>query len=137
MYIHADQGRLAERWLVGCKDFSAAAASFSTAPIVALAVRGVSGAGGPPGFVESTALNVRFGGGFRIHFPRLHDVSRNVRTLDTIMRERGWWVGFYRLRWTHPYGLVLVGAENGPESTPVSFEAFENHAETLRAAAIT
>ena len=68
VYIHAGQGRLAERWLIGCKDFQMAAASFSAAPIVALAVRGAPGSEGPAGFVESTALNVRFGEGFRANF---------------------------------------------------------------------
>lgn len=52
------------------------------------------------------------------------------------MREKGWWVGFYRLRWTHPYGLVLVGADDSSKNTPIPFEAFETHAEALRASAI-
>lgn len=52
------------------------------------------------------------------------------------MSEKGWWVGFYRLRWTHPYGLVLVGADGDQASVPISFEAFEAHAEALRAATV-
>ena len=63
-------------------------------------------------------------------------MARNNRNLDSITREKGWWVGFYRLRWTHPYGLVLVGVENGPENAPISFEGFESHVEALRAAII-
>lgn len=136
MYTHADQARLAERWLVGCKNFSVAETSFSAIPVVAVAVRGASDAGGPPGFVESAALNIRFGEGFRAHFRFLHDVTNNSRTLDSIMREKGWWVGFYRLRWTHPYGLVLVGAGDSSENVPISFEGFETHTEALRAATI-